>query len=133
MLLLFFILMRRRPPRSTLTDTLFPYTTLFRSRPCGVAGRGAAWAVCCVFGLSADRTAEQNGKGLTRRVRPAGSQRNGEGQLDLAPRNRADDRDGADHDHTAFALLPWGRSDPGQDRSIPSVAGCLSLYGGATV
>src|SRR3546814_4516077 len=27
----FFFLMRRRPPRSTLTDTLFPYTTLFRS------------------------------------------------------------------------------------------------------
>src|SRR3546814_14633699 len=26
-----FVLMRRRPPRSTLTDTLFPYTTLFRS------------------------------------------------------------------------------------------------------
>src|SRR3546814_3954828 len=25
--------MRRRPPRSTLTDTLFPYTTLFRSQP----------------------------------------------------------------------------------------------------
>src|SRR3546814_13138078 len=25
--------MIRRPPRSTLTDTLFPYTTLFRSRP----------------------------------------------------------------------------------------------------
>src|SRR3546814_8481694 len=24
--------MRRRPPRSTLTDTLFPYATLFRSR-----------------------------------------------------------------------------------------------------
>src|SRR3546814_19258199 len=28
---LFFFLMLRRPPRSTLTDTLFPYTTLFRS------------------------------------------------------------------------------------------------------
>src|SRR3546814_20984173 len=27
----FFFLMIRRPPRSTLTDTLFPYTTLFRS------------------------------------------------------------------------------------------------------
>src|SRR3546814_10925315 len=27
----FFFLMLRRPPRSTLTDTLFPYTTLFRS------------------------------------------------------------------------------------------------------
>src|SRR3546814_10373819 len=25
--------MRRRPPRSTRTDTLFPYTTLFRSGP----------------------------------------------------------------------------------------------------
>src|SRR3546814_4076778 len=33
--------MIRRPPRSTRTDTLFPYTTLFRS----VAGfaRGAGW------------------------------------------------------------------------------------------
>src|SRR3546814_7976191 len=27
----FFVLMIRRPPRSTRTDTLFPYTTLFRS------------------------------------------------------------------------------------------------------
>src|SRR3546814_3951071 len=27
-----FFLMIRRPPRSTRTDTLFPYTTLFRSR-----------------------------------------------------------------------------------------------------
>src|SRR3546814_19631093 len=30
-LLCFFLLMNRRPPRSTRTDTLFPYTTLFRS------------------------------------------------------------------------------------------------------
>src|SRR3546814_19819839 len=29
--------MIRRPPRSTRTDTLFPYTTLFRSRPRGPA------------------------------------------------------------------------------------------------
>src|SRR3546814_3925508 len=28
---LYFFLMIRRPPRSTRTDTLFPYTTLFRS------------------------------------------------------------------------------------------------------
>src|SRR3546814_16735263 len=28
---LFFFLMIRRPPRYTRTDTLFPYTTLFRS------------------------------------------------------------------------------------------------------
>src|SRR3546814_3827262 len=31
MLLCLFFLMIRRPPRSTRTDTLFPYTTLFRS------------------------------------------------------------------------------------------------------
>src|SRR3546814_16945741 len=40
----FFFLMIRRPPRSTRTDTLFPYTTLFRSggraRRAGTAGAG---------------------------------------------------------------------------------------------
>src|SRR3546814_19110930 len=55
--LLFFCLMIRRPPRSTRTDTLFPYTTLFRSadmarlrdllagakRPLMVLG-GAGWS-----------------------------------------------------------------------------------------
>src|SRR3546814_7151465 len=30
-IVIFFFLMIRRPPRSTRTDTLFPYTTLFRS------------------------------------------------------------------------------------------------------
>src|SRR3546814_7270697 len=32
----FFFLMIRRPPRSTRTDTLFPYTTLFRSTAAGL-------------------------------------------------------------------------------------------------
>src|SRR3546814_2160878 len=32
-----FFLMIRRPPRSTRTDTLFPYTTLFRSHAEGYA------------------------------------------------------------------------------------------------
>src|SRR3546814_1802680 len=54
----FFFLMIRRPPRSTRTDTLFPYTTLFRSnrRDChspsaarhicarGRGGRGRPWS-----------------------------------------------------------------------------------------
>src|SRR3546814_11837430 len=31
--------MRRRPPRSTRTDTLFPYTTLFRSAVTVLCGR----------------------------------------------------------------------------------------------
>src|SRR3546814_13482575 len=33
-----FFLMIRRPPRSTRTDTLFPYTTLFRSRRRSLGG-----------------------------------------------------------------------------------------------
>src|SRR3546814_1286631 len=40
--------MVRRPPRSTRTDTLFPYTTLFRS-PSWMrhlpSGRGSGWTV----------------------------------------------------------------------------------------
>src|SRR3546814_17290615 len=48
---IFFFLMIRRPPRSTRTDTLFPYTTLFRSsagadrRNCGrsAAHGSRAW------------------------------------------------------------------------------------------
>src|SRR3546814_5546489 len=35
---IFFFLMIRRPPRSTRTDTLFPYTTLFRSAFVGECG-----------------------------------------------------------------------------------------------
>src|SRR3546814_11845633 len=56
----FFLLMIRRPPRSTRTDTLFPYTTLFRSRPvefaseCGeVLGFGGA-AGCVILGIEED-------------------------------------------------------------------------------
>src|SRR3546814_4103816 len=37
----FFLLMVRRPPRSTRTDTLFPYTTLFRSITDDRGQRGA--------------------------------------------------------------------------------------------
>src|SRR3546814_18274954 len=40
----FLFLMIRRPPRSTRTDTLFPYTTLFRSRPTGELRRDLARA-----------------------------------------------------------------------------------------
>src|SRR3546814_16653099 len=36
--------MIQRPPRSTRTDTLFPYTTLFRSQSSGSAGQDA-WAM----------------------------------------------------------------------------------------
>src|SRR3546814_9180018 len=41
-MLFFFFLMIRRPPRSTRTDTLFPYTTLFRSLYSGPSRRASA-------------------------------------------------------------------------------------------
>src|SRR3546814_15290976 len=54
----FFVLMIRRPPRSTRTDTLFPYTTLFRSDGAGErrADARVRHAVARVFeiGLGAD-------------------------------------------------------------------------------
>src|SRR3546814_17587400 len=40
---MFFFLMIRRPPRSTRTDTLFPYTTLFRSL-FSLSGHGAPFS-----------------------------------------------------------------------------------------
>src|SRR3546814_6545449 len=40
--------MRRRPPRSTRTDTLFPYTTLFRSMAAIEAVRQLGYARVCV-------------------------------------------------------------------------------------
>src|SRR3546814_9003468 len=41
---LFFFLMIRRPPRSTRTDTFFPYTTLFRSNSCSLASSPVRWS-----------------------------------------------------------------------------------------
>src|SRR3546814_4479722 len=52
--------MRRRPPRSTRTDTLFPYTTLFRStRACGA---------CRISGR--DRQRKERGRGPRERGEP---------------------------------------------------------------
>src|SRR3546814_19589549 len=44
-----FFLMIRRPPRSTRTDTLFPYTTLFRSLRCAAPAR---WTGCRAAGAA---------------------------------------------------------------------------------
>src|SRR3546814_15748326 len=56
LLFLFFFLMIRRPPRSTRTDTLFPYTTLFRSdEPPRLARDGAALRRAELAGQQPDR------------------------------------------------------------------------------
>src|SRR3546814_9030620 len=50
-----FVLMIRRPPRSTRTDTLFPYTTLFRSEASWAPGAASrAWLARSLRALDAD-------------------------------------------------------------------------------
>src|SRR3546814_3893482 len=49
----FFFLMIRRPPRSTRTDTLFPYTTLFRS-----SSRRAVRGIAVLQDITARKLAE---------------------------------------------------------------------------
>src|SRR3546814_17704117 len=64
--------MIRRPPRSTRTDTLFPYTTLFRSGPNSERG--------CSRRIAAD--------GCTTPSRRSGASRQESGQFFLAHRAR---------------------------------------------
>src|SRR3546814_18071365 len=77
----FFFLMIRRPPRSTRTDTLFPYTTLFRSRRFGIMATGVCACDSAALlrkesieskgGPTGDRAAQNPGQG----GRPPGSDR----------------------------------------------------------
>src|SRR3546814_12059733 len=73
-----FFLMIRRPPRSTRTDTLFPYTTLFRSHLLFRRHAGG-------LGLAADRD-------------PRGKQQKDAGQHH---RRQAIDRAGRSEEHTS--------------------------------
>src|SRR3546814_18821551 len=50
----FFFLRIRRPPRSTRTDTLFPYTTLFRSEVAAIAFTNKALVYDLLFKAAAD-------------------------------------------------------------------------------
>src|SRR3546814_10886512 len=54
--------MIRRPPRSTRTDTLFPYTTLFRSGDEGLRAFGGPWPQEQGAGAGVGR-AERSGDG----------------------------------------------------------------------
>src|SRR3546814_13303387 len=57
--LFFFFLMIRRPPRSTRTDTLFPYTTLFRSE------RGYSMVPATALSLTASSRARTSTRSLS--------------------------------------------------------------------
>src|SRR3546814_1948954 len=56
----FFFLMIRRPPRSTRTDTLFPYTTLFRSDAGAAFDLVELGHVGQVIGQPADERSEEH-------------------------------------------------------------------------
>src|SRR3546814_9282393 len=75
--------MIRRPPRSTRTDTLFPYTTLFRS-PCATFGnastarptvhgllQNAPWMAGAPRGRSIAKHPARKGTAATRRLEMA--------------------------------------------------------------
>src|SRR3546814_4874327 len=52
--------MIRRPPRSTRTDTLFPYTTLFRSQFRSTYSCRTCWAGRCFASSSRTRRSEEH-------------------------------------------------------------------------
>src|SRR3546814_10343710 len=64
---LFFFGMIRRPPRSTRTDTLFPYTTLFRSCPLRLAH--------CQGSAADVQRARRHGDGAGARTEAVGARR----------------------------------------------------------
>src|SRR3546814_5471221 len=74
--------MVRRPPRSTRTDTLFPYTTLFRSavHPVGQGRKPAD------FDPRGDRCGHARGRGDEPRAQPVAQSLRGDGDYDLAAR-----------------------------------------------
>src|SRR3546814_8142257 len=67
----FFFLMIRRPPRSTRSDTLFPYTTLFRSaggaqQPLSIRRRDRRRRTAAQRARSPARLARRDGRSLRR-------------------------------------------------------------------
>src|SRR3546814_12043397 len=76
MYLYFFFLMIRRPPRSTRTDTLFPYTTLFRSdrrvRPDRPPGRSDPEHAAAQLAQAGGDGAEARAGRVDRRARGTG-------------------------------------------------------------
>src|SRR3546814_8423058 len=83
----FFFLMIRRPPRSTRTDTLFPYTTLFRSPARRAVTRGRCGNV-----IRPSPRTEESGRGVEEWA---------VGRADRAGRVSADRRAGRSEEHTS--------------------------------
>src|SRR3546814_3389532 len=85
--------MIRRPPRSTRTDTLFPYTTLFRSPRAAVHGDGRARHFAGAHAVRV-QLGQRRGLGAVRRGRDAA----------VRTARRADDRAAARSEEHASEL-----------------------------
>src|SRR3546814_11252399 len=137
---MFFFLMIRRPPRSTRTDTLFPYTTLFRS--CGqqrgseVRGAGSSYRQDSGFPVArpATRLADQ---AIGDHLRPDAGNHGveavevrvdrGFGRVRLPPCELAREGGGEDVGPGAYAAFPHvapaprpGRPQPTAPRPLPT-------------
>src|SRR3546814_14495130 len=71
----FFFLMIRRPPRSTRTDTLFPYTTLFRSVATSILMLVDPMSIPTTYSLTAAPLPQ-----ASRAIRRPGGRRHGAGE-----------------------------------------------------
>src|SRR3546814_1194476 len=107
MYLYFFFLMIRRPPRSTRTDTLFPYTTLFRSdrrvRPDRPPGRSDPEHAAAQLAQAGGDGAEARAGRVDRRARGTGEA----GRKPGTPAHPAEARPGR------AARRLWSRHRPG--------------------
>src|SRR3546814_7403582 len=83
--------MIRRPPRSTRTDTLFPYTTLFRSG----RGLGRRW---CIASLAVRQRCNRWDRADDR---PRVVERSAKGGQSLAGKSRAPSRSARSEEHTS--------------------------------
>src|SRR3546814_6480907 len=117
--------MNRRPPRSTRTDTLFPYTTLFRSGrdPSRFAATGRPRHGAATADVAEPRTVrvrDSGDRGVRRNSARDGSRKDGGGSFQVAEPNsrRAGDRG------------PWPVPRPGRvTRRRPGTGGLSGSVG----
>src|SRR3546814_920640 len=100
--------MLRRPPRSTRTDTLFPYTTLFRSREKRLAGECRAHATRTTLKQGYSKVFFQQPDALadTRLPNPERARRRAEAEI-LRHDKRLDDRN---------QIYPTGQQPAGEEK-----------------
>src|SRR3546814_17042896 len=87
-----FFLMIRRPPRSTRTDTLFPYTSLFRSQEAGEFMRWIAADNFTFLGYREYEVTNADGDRVLRAIDGSGLGILRSNERSMAPRSLRTDR-----------------------------------------